>query len=135
MKTVNLLFAGMGLSLAGVMFSPDADAAARKYPPHGYPCLGCHPCGNTYCDDRTNSRIAFNGNGAPVDKKYRYKSNIKNNLGEKGINQAGFKGAKNCPLGFYLLNGSCVTNSTVPPEAKIKTGPGKAVTGATNSGS
>ena len=20
-----------------------------------YPCLGCHPCGNTYCDDNTNA--------------------------------------------------------------------------------
>ena len=135
MKTVNLLFAGMGLSLASLVFSPDAEAAARKYPPHGYPCLGCHPCGNTYCDDFTNNRIAFAGNGAPVDQKYRYKSNIKNNLGEKGINQAGIKRAKNCPPGFYLLNGSCVTNSTVPPEAKILTAPAKSADGATDSGS
>ena len=25
--------------------------ALRKYPPHGYPCLGCHPCPPDYCDN------------------------------------------------------------------------------------
>ena len=33
---------------------------ARRYPPHGYPCLGCAPCpGNPsdYCDTTSQSRV------------------------------------------------------------------------------
>jgi hypothetical protein len=30
-------------------------SARTGYPPHGYPCLGCHPCGTSYCDDNTNN--------------------------------------------------------------------------------
>jgi hypothetical protein len=28
--------------------------ALRKYPPNGYPCLGCHPCPPDYCDNDNN---------------------------------------------------------------------------------
>lgn len=28
---------------------------ARGYPPHGYPCLGCHPCPPDYCDNDNKS--------------------------------------------------------------------------------
>ena len=39
----------------------------RRYPPHGYPCLGCHPCGDSYCDNN-NNMVVCAGNGGPVAK-------------------------------------------------------------------
>jgi len=41
--------------------------AAKSYPPHGYPCLGCAPCpGNTteFCDNTGHS--AYNGENSVV---------------------------------------------------------------------
>jgi hypothetical protein len=55
--------------------------------------------------------------------------------GNVEVTKADKQSAKNCLPGFYLLNGSCVSNSTVPPEAKIKKGPGKSASGSTASGS
>ena len=41
------------------MQSPDGTAAPaptsiRRYPPNGYPCLGCHPCPPSFCDNDNN---------------------------------------------------------------------------------
>lgn len=58
---------------------PGIQSVIVAYPPHGYPCLGCHPCvGNTtqYCDDETNSRVVV-VIGLPVT--------------HKGINEKGLK--------------------------------------------
>jgi hypothetical protein len=30
----------------------------RRYPPNDYPCLGCHPCPPSYCDD-ANKNVLF----------------------------------------------------------------------------
>lgn len=30
-----------------------------SYPPKGYPCLGCHPCPPSYCDDANKNVILF----------------------------------------------------------------------------
>ncbi|WP_394752498.1 hypothetical protein [Crenothrix sp.] len=29
----------------------------RRYPPHGYPCLGCVPCPPDYCDDAKKNTV------------------------------------------------------------------------------
>ena len=31
-----------------------APTAIKRYPPHGYPCLGCHPCPPSFCDNDNN---------------------------------------------------------------------------------
>ena len=42
-----------------VAFKQTSQAAPQKtYPPHGYPCLGCHPCPPDYCDDANRAMTA-----------------------------------------------------------------------------
>jgi hypothetical protein len=36
---------------------PPINAEDRTYPPHGYPCLGCAPCGDSYCDIVSNKIV------------------------------------------------------------------------------
>lgn len=55
--------------------------------------------------------------------------------GKVEVGQSNTQLIKKCLPGFYVLNGSCVSNSTVPLEAKIKKRSGKSASGATNSGS
>jgi hypothetical protein len=52
-------------------FVASADAAGKRYPPHGYPCLGCYPCPPSYCDNDNKRVIKFNSSGEPVSAKYR----------------------------------------------------------------
>jgi hypothetical protein len=41
---------------------PPINEADRTYPPHGYPCLGCAPCGNSYCDIVSN-KVVYHAGG------------------------------------------------------------------------
>jgi hypothetical protein len=44
---------------------------AKSYPPHGYPCLGCHPCPPSYCDDNNKRMTA--SDLAPVLSQQGYR--------------------------------------------------------------
>jgi hypothetical protein len=68
MKAISVFAAGAAIFLGGLSFAPDANAAAKKYPPHGYPCLGCHPCPPkpNFCDNHTNAKIVFSADGTPI---------------------------------------------------------------------
>jgi hypothetical protein len=63
-----------GSQAATVATPPPVPAGVRTYPPHGYPCLGCHPCGDSYCDNE-NYEVVYpppgggsSANGAPSSK-------------------------------------------------------------------
>jgi hypothetical protein len=66
----NAHVAAAALLLSTVAFMSSAEAA-KRYPPHGYPCLGCYPCPPSYCDNDNKRVIKFDRNGEPVDPKYR----------------------------------------------------------------
>ena len=73
MKNRNRLAIGTVMFISVVGFASIANAAAApSYPPHGYPCLGCHPCPPDYCDDLNPSKLVkFNSKGVPLQKQYR----------------------------------------------------------------
>ena len=71
MKFGNIVTLAAVMFAAATAFASSANAAAKTYPPHGYPCLGCVPCPPSFCDDATKAMIKFNKAGEPVAKKYR----------------------------------------------------------------
>jgi len=40
----------------------------KTYPPHGYPCLGCHPCGDSYCDDANRALVVWDSKWSAAKK-------------------------------------------------------------------
>lgn len=58
MKTLVFLFMLLVSSL-----TPSLALAAKTYPPHGYPCLGCAPCPGSnpveYCDLNNMQKIVW----------------------------------------------------------------------------
>lgn len=51
---------------------------ARRYPPHGYPCLGCAPCpGNPteFCDTTGGSSFSQRENTAELNREGYYVKN------------------------------------------------------------
>jgi hypothetical protein len=63
-KDLSLSIRDMRLS---ALSNPGSEAArVKRYPPHGYPCLGCHPCGDSYCDDA--NRVVWDSKWSAAQK-------------------------------------------------------------------
>lgn len=51
--------------LAGGQGGP-APVGIRRYPPNGYPCLGCHPCPPDFCDNDNNMVVWHDPTGGTL---------------------------------------------------------------------